>query len=55
VPAVIIITLLVLWRLKLGMLMLAALAGWSTIGALLFGVVIVGLAALRERRAGRPF
>jgi hypothetical protein len=56
VPAVIIVAVLVLWRLKFGLLLLGALVGWETIGAALFvGVIIVALAAWRERRAGRVF
>jgi amino acid permease len=55
VPAVIIVAVLVLWRSKLGLLMLAALTGWPTIAAALILVVILALVHWRERRAGRKF
>jgi amino acid permease len=55
VPAVIIVAVLVLWRSKLGLLMLAALTGWPTIAAALILVVILALVHWRERRADRKF
>jgi hypothetical protein len=55
VPAVIIVAVLVLWRLKFGLLMLAALLGWQAIGAALFVVALLGGLAWREHRHGRPF
>jgi hypothetical protein len=55
VPAVIIVAVLVLWRSKLGLLMLAALTGWPTIAAALILVVILALVHWRERRAARKF
>jgi hypothetical protein len=53
-PAVIIVTVFVLWRFKLGLLMLAALTGWPMIAAVVTLVVIIALMAWRKRRAGRP-
>ena len=50
-----IIAVLLLWRFKFGVLMLAALAGWQIIGTALFVVAVLGVLAWRERRAGRPF
>jgi hypothetical protein len=55
VPAIIIVTVLVLWRFKLGLLMLGALLGPQAIGAALFVVALLGVLAWRERRAGWPF
>jgi hypothetical protein len=55
VPVAIIVAVLVLWRLKLGLLMLAALVGRDAIEAVLFVVALLGVLAWRERRAGRPF
>jgi hypothetical protein len=55
VPAGIIVIVLLLWRFKLGVLMLAALTGWPTIAAALTLVAILAVVARRERRAGRPF
>jgi hypothetical protein len=55
VPAVVIITVPLLWRLKLGVLMLAALAGWRMIATFLIVVAILSVIAWREHRVGRPF
>jgi hypothetical protein len=51
----IVIALLLLWRFKLGLLMLAVLVGPERIGAALFLVAILALIAWREHRAGREF
>jgi hypothetical protein len=50
-----IVAVLLLWRLKFGILMLAAIAGWQMVGTALFVVAVLGVLALREGRAGRPF
>ena len=55
VPAMIIVAVLVLWRLRLGLLMGAALVGWQAIEAALFVVALLAVLAWRERRHGRPF
>jgi hypothetical protein len=49
-----IFALFILWRFKLGLLMLGVLIGWQTIAMLLFVGVIVAIAA-RERLHGRTF
>jgi hypothetical protein len=54
VPAVIIVAVLLLWRFKLGVLMLAALLGWQAIGAALFVVALLGLVAWREPSGQAP-
>jgi hypothetical protein len=51
----IVLALLMLWRFKFGVLMLAALAGWQIIGTALFVVAVLGVLAWRERRTGQPF
>jgi hypothetical protein len=50
-----VIAVLVLWRFKLGLLLLGALVGWQALAMFAFAIVIVALIARRERRAGRPF
>jgi hypothetical protein len=52
---VIIVTVLLLWRFKLGVLMFAALAGSRMIATFLIVVAILSVIAWRERRVGRPF
>jgi hypothetical protein len=54
-PVMIIVAVLLLWRFKLGLLMLAALVGPQAIGAVLFMVAFLAVLAWRERRSGRPF
>jgi hypothetical protein len=44
-----IVAVLVLWRFKLGMLMLAALVGWQFIGTALFVGTILAVLSWRER------
>jgi hypothetical protein len=50
-----VLALLMLWRFKLGILVLTALAGWQMIGTALFVVAVLGVSAWRDHRAGRPF
>ena len=51
----VVVAVLVLWRFKFGVLMLAAIAGWQMVATLLFVVAILAVLAWRERRLGRPF
>jgi hypothetical protein len=53
VPAAIIVAVLLLWRFKLGVFMLAVLVGWQTIAAFVFAGAIIGLLAWRDRLSGR--
>jgi hypothetical protein len=53
--AAIVIGLLVLWRFKLGLLMLAALVGPERIEAAMFVVALLAMVAWWQRRSGRPF
>ena len=50
-----VLAVLVLWRFKIGMLVLAALFGWDAIGAALLVGAILTIVAVREHRHGRPF
>jgi hypothetical protein len=49
----VVVAVLLLWRLKFGILMLAALVGYQMIGAALFVVAVLAVLAWRDRWARR--
>jgi hypothetical protein len=50
-----VIAVMLLWRFKLGLLMLAALVGPERIEAAMFVVALLAVVSRWHRRSGRPF
>jgi hypothetical protein len=53
--AAIAVGLLILWRFRFGLLLLTVMGGQTVGEALILAVLVLGVAAWREHRAGRPF